>query len=460
MSGTGFRWLILGELGLGVVALAWAAAGKDSIPFHADGRVLVLSLALTVCLTVFNFGLFSLGRRFRMAPSVYSFFDEVLFPLVRRVSVVELLVAAAIAGLSEELLFRGMLQPRIGLVAASLVFGLVHGPSLALLPLGLWATVVGLFLGVVYERSDNLAVPVLVHGAYDAVAFLFVRFGWHPIAGRSRSWNGASISSVRSIPFAKTEAYGNDFLLVSGDAVSVREGAGLARALCDRHRGVGGDGLILYAGRTMKLFNRDGSPAEISGNGVRCLAAFLYSRGLAGDGLAIETDAGTVELSVLERRGCRFLIRSNLGTPSVQELELPFELEGRDVVATIVSIGNPHCVLFTEAMDRSSLRALGPLLESHPRFPEKTNVELVEVVGRSEIRVGIWERGVGETSSSGTGSAASAVASIAKGLADSPLFVRCEGGTMRVEWRRGEDVVVEGEAVLVAEGTYFAEIES
>ena len=150
-------------------------------------------------------------------------------------------------------------------------------------------------------------------------------------------------------------------------------------------------------------------------------------------------------------------MRANLGSPTVQEHELPIDLEGRDVVATIVSIGNPHCVLFTGEVDRSSLRALGPLLESHPRFPERTNVEMVQVVGRSEIRVGIWERGVGETSSSGTGSAASAVASIAKGLADSPLFVRCEGGTMKVEWRRGEDVIVEGEAVLVAEGAYFTE---
>jgi diaminopimelate epimerase len=261
------------------------------------------------------------------------------------------------------------------------------------------------------------------------------------------------------VPFAKTEAHGNDFLLVEAGAVEPAEHARLARAICDRLRGVGADGLILYRGGvddfSMTLYNSDGSKAEISGNGLRCLAAYLVYRGIATrDTLEVSTGAGRLRLSLLERLDTRFRFRANIGAP--RELLKETIVAGEESFpVTTLSLGNPHCVLFRNGFDAAELRRVGPLLESHPRFPRKTNVELVEVLSLSHIRMAIWERGVGETASSGTGSSASAVASIWCGLARSPVEVRCPGGVMTVEWDGEGDVFLTGDATLVAEGEYL-----
>jgi diaminopimelate epimerase len=261
------------------------------------------------------------------------------------------------------------------------------------------------------------------------------------------------------IAFAKTEAHGNDFLLVAEGGVAWEARESLARAICDRLRGVGADGLILYrdaAGDfSMTLYNSDGSPAEISGNGLRGLAAYFVYRGLVpGGDIEISTGAGKLSLSLLDRSGSRFRFRANMGTPRGLSRET-LVVEGESFEATTLSLGNPHSVLVRERFDASELRRIGPRLESHPRFPKRTNVELVEILSPSDIRMGIWERGVGETASSGTGSSASAVASIWNGLAKSPVRVHCPGGVMTVEWVEGGDVFLEGEATIVAEGEYF-----
>jgi diaminopimelate epimerase len=264
------------------------------------------------------------------------------------------------------------------------------------------------------------------------------------------------------VPFAKTEAHGNDFLLIEEGRVEPDARAGLARAICDRLRGVGADGLILYRGGeddfSMTLHNRDGSPAEISGNGLRCLAAYLVYRGVARrETVAVSTEAGKLSLALLERVGTRFRFRANMGKP--REMAKETLAAGADsFAATTLSLGNPHCVLFRSAFRMEDLRRIGPVLESHPRFPHKTNVELVEVVSPADIRMAIWERGVGETASSGTGSSASAVAAIWNGLAGSPLRVHCPGGVMTVEWE-GAEVFLTGEAAVVAEGDYLLESE-
>jgi diaminopimelate epimerase len=274
---------------------------------------------------------------------------------------------------------------------------------------------------------------------------------------------------VPSIPFVKTEACGNDFLLVSDVNVPLARSADAARlaaAICRRLRGVGADGLIVYRAMepdfAMTLYNSDGSAAEISGNGLRCLGAVLVHRNLAqGPQLLVTTEAGRTSLALVSREGNRFSFRANLGRPRLgANPRETLRSEGESFEATILSMGNPHCVLVTESFDASELRRIGPRLESHPRFPEKTNVELVEVLSPSEVRMGIWERGVGETASSGTGSAATAVASIVNGLVRSPLDVHCPGGTIGVEWSGpGADVFITGEAVVVAEGTYWFEEE-
>ena len=261
------------------------------------------------------------------------------------------------------------------------------------------------------------------------------------------------------IPFAKTEAHGNDFLLVAESDVDREVRESFARAICDRLRGVGADGLILYRGAeddfSMTLHNSDGSPAEISGNGLRCLAAYLVYRGLAThDPIEISTGAGRLSVSLLERAGPRFRFRANMGAPRDLAKE-DLHADGETFQATTLSLGNPHCVLFRRGFDVAELGRIGPRLESHPRFPRKTNVELVEVLSPSDIRMGIWERGVGETASSGTGSSASAVASIWNGLARSPVRVHCPGGVMTVAWEERGDVFLTGDASLVAEGDYF-----
>jgi diaminopimelate epimerase len=260
------------------------------------------------------------------------------------------------------------------------------------------------------------------------------------------------------VKFAKAEAHGNDFLLVREEDAAVESPPTLARAICDRLRGVGADGLILYGtegGFSMTLYNSDGSPAEISGNGLRCLAAYLVFRGIAsGDEIQVSTKAGRLSLSLLERRDPTFRFRADMGPPRELAKET-LVLDGERFDATTLSLGNPHCVLFREGFDRSELLRVGPRLETHPQFPAKSNVELVEIRGPHEIRMAVWERGVGETQSSGTGSCASAVAAIWNGVVKSPVTVHCPGGDMRVEWAEGENVFLEGDATVVAEGTFF-----
>ncbi|TDI37714.1 MAG: diaminopimelate epimerase [Acidobacteria bacterium] len=258
------------------------------------------------------------------------------------------------------------------------------------------------------------------------------------------------------LPFAKIEAHGNDFIVVSDK--NVREGApDLARAMCDRLRGVGGDGLILFradgARFVMTIINSDGSPAEISGNGLRCLGAYLSHVGLAtGPEIEVSTGAGLLKLTALGRNGTMFRFRADMGPP--REIAVGIELSVGDetVVVTTLSMGNPHCVVFTE---RSRLREIGPILESHRNFSDKTNVELVEPIDRRAIHMAIWERGAGETASSGTGSAAAAVASIINEHVESPVQVHCPGGMIEVAWTEGESVIVTGDASVVAEGHYF-----
>jgi diaminopimelate epimerase len=261
------------------------------------------------------------------------------------------------------------------------------------------------------------------------------------------------------IPFAKTEAHGNDFLLVAESDVEPGSRERAARAICDRLRGVGADGLILYRGAegdfAMTLYNSDGSPAEISGNGLRCLAAYLVYRGLATrDPIEVATGAGRLSLTLVDRKDFGFRFRANMGAPRDLAKET-LVAEGERFQATTLSLGNPHSVLFRSGFDVAELRRIGPRLESHPKFPRKTNVELVEILSPSDVRMGIWERGVGETASSGTGSSASAVASIWNGLAKSPVRVHCPGGVMTVSWEEGGDVFLEGDASIVAEGSYL-----
>ncbi len=221
-----------------------------------------------------------------------------------------------------------------------------------------------------------------------------------------------------SLTLVKAHAYGNDFLLMAaGDAGVESDLASLACRACDRHRGVGADGLLLVeetpAGARMRLLNADGSPSELSGNGVRCLAAWIAeARELdPGATLTIDTDAGPKFLTLLDRSGRRFTFRAAMGAPEALT-QVQLDVAGVPVTAITLRVGNPQCVVLGPATEER-LQSIASALSVHPHFPEGTNVELAEVLSPGRVRILIWERGVGPTESSGTGTCAAAVAAAA-----------------------------------------------
>jgi diaminopimelate epimerase len=261
----------------------------------------------------------------------------------------------------------------------------------------------------------------------------------------------------------KAHAYGNDFLYVPEDEVRGADLTALARRLCDRHRGAGADGLIVYQptpeGARMRLFNADGSASELSGNGLRGLAAVVIrSRGtpaqvIPSAQVAIETDAGLRPLTLVERADPRFVFRTVMGEP--RDLAwVDLEAAGAMVRACVLSVGNPQCVVLGPLPDDDRFARLGSALERHAAFPQGTNVEFAEVETPDRVRIRIWERGVGPTASSGTGTCAAAAAAIAGAGAARRLTVIAPGGAQDVEWT-DEGLVLTGAAELVWEGTWL-----
>jgi diaminopimelate epimerase len=267
------------------------------------------------------------------------------------------------------------------------------------------------------------------------------------------------------IPFAKAQAVGNDFLIVEWEALAelgYRETdlPELARRMCDRRLGVGADGLeaifpAKQAHARLRIFNPDGSEAEISGNGTRCVAAWLIGERAIPEELRIETAAGTKALRLLERRENVFELEMGMGKPAWNEEEKETELDagGWPRPVTILNVGNPQCVLFVDDFDLD-WRALGAEIERHGRFPERTNVSFVRVLDRGTVEARFWERGAGETASSGTGSTGAAVASILTGKTDSPVVVKTVAGDMTLEWQ-GEDARLRGPAAVLAQGVFL-----
>jgi len=218
------------------------------------------------------------------------------------------------------------------------------------------------------------------------------------------------------IPLAKAHAHGNDFLYVEEAHLHTADRAAVARALCERYTGIGADGLIVYrrtpAGASMQLLNADGSYAEVSGNGVRGLAAVLldvHHVVPADDTVVIETDAGEKRLRLLRRDEGRPVFRAGMGHPTLPA-EVDLQVAGETLRVVVLRVGNPQCVRLEAELSEERMRRLGPRLERHPHFPEGTNVEFARVEGPDRIRILIWERGVGPTRSSGTGTCAAAVA--------------------------------------------------
>ncbi len=264
------------------------------------------------------------------------------------------------------------------------------------------------------------------------------------------------------IPFTKASACGNDFLMVQGAVASGDLGA-LSRRLCDRHRGVGADGVEWLfsdaeADVKARLINADGSEAEISGNGTRCVAAEICSRENKTE-VVVRTGAGlrTCRLTGREdgreggRQGSTFEFETDMGQPEVGG-QLSIETMWVRAVGMNVSMGNPHFVIFVENFQEGWQRQAA-LIGTQPQFPQGTNVEYVVVRGANEIEIRLFERGVGETESSGTGSCASAVAAIASGRVASPVTVIAPGGSQTVRWEN--QVYLRGPATLICRGEFF-----
>jgi diaminopimelate epimerase len=259
----------------------------------------------------------------------------------------------------------------------------------------------------------------------------------------------------------KAHANGNDFLYLQTADLDRPDGPDLARALCARHTGIGAAGLILFRpagdGAAMRLYNADGSFSEVSGNGVRGLAAVrcwghVQKGRTPPSSLVIRTDAGEKRVDVLSSEPPRFVCRTALGHPT-DIRQASIDVHGESVRAVVLRVGNPQCVVLEPALDEARYRVLGPALERHPFFPEGTNVEFAAVESAALVRILIWERGVGPTLASGTGACAAAVAAMTYGVAARDVTVASPGGTQRVEWREA-GLHLTGWAEVVWEGRW------
>lgn len=293
------------------------------------------------------------------------------------------------------------------------------------------------------------------------------------------------LDSVTFVPMPSTvrvhkyHGYGNDFLILWDGQVQPQEYSEFSRSVCRRHWGVGADGCVFLSPRQSnrflyRIYNQDGSEAGLSGNGGRCASAFLHHRGLAaGQEVVLETRAGDKRFRLLEGKEPVWTYRSWLGEPQFAPSSIPFrsadksaaQLErvqdyplqagGQSVRVTALWMGNPQCHLIADALPGDEeFRRLGAGLERHPAFPDRTNVGFVQVEGRHRLKLRIWERGVGPTQSSGTGSAAAAVAAIVNGKAESPVEVSTASGVQQVEWASGEGVVLTGQCRFVGQIDY------
>jgi diaminopimelate epimerase len=266
------------------------------------------------------------------------------------------------------------------------------------------------------------------------------------------------------LAFTKAHAYGNDFLYVREAELTGQDHAAAAIRLCDRHTGIGADGLIVFTptarGASMSLRNADGGKAELSGNGLRGLAAIIVrdwrrAGQNAAVGVEIQTAAGLRTLTLTGADGSRYVFDADMGRPEAIR-QVTLSAAGESVTATVLTMGNPQLVVLTGHLpDDERFARLGPALERHPAFPAGTNVEFAVVEAPDRVRMRIWERGVGPTASSGTGSCAAAVAAAAHGGAARRVEVIAPGGSQVVDWT-DEGVRLSGWAEILCDGTFEA----
>lgn len=271
--------------------------------------------------------------------------------------------------------------------------------------------------------------------------------------------------------FTKMHGLGNDYVCINCFRERVEDPPGFARALCDRHYGIGADGLILICPSKvsdfkMEIYNSDGSVAGMCGNGIRCLGKYVYDYRLTGkETLSIETKSGirNMHLHIQDGKACGAMVDMGVprlnahSIPILSEKDLvindPIEVQKKNYRMTGISMGNPHAVIFSEEINGISLEETGRELEFHPRFPERANIEFCHVTARDRMEIRVWERGVGETLACGTGACAAVVASVLNDLTDEEVIVKLLGGELSVRWdRKVNHVFLEGPVVKVFDG--------
>lgn len=274
--------------------------------------------------------------------------------------------------------------------------------------------------------------------------------------------------------FTKMHGLGNDYIYVNCFKEHIENPPKVARFVSDRHFGVGSDGLIMInpsecADFEMEMYNVDGSRSEMCGNGIRCVAKYVYDYGLTNKtSISVETLGGIKYLELTVKEGKAELIRVNMGKPDLEPklipvvpedpedktvINAPILVDGQEYRMTGVSMGNPHAVVYVEDVDGLDIEKIGPKIENHERFPNRVNTEFVKVLDRHTVQMRVWERGAGETLACGTGACAVAVSCILNGLTEDKVTVKLLGGDLEVEWDREADIVyMTGPATVVFDG--------
>lgn len=273
--------------------------------------------------------------------------------------------------------------------------------------------------------------------------------------------------------FTKMTGLGNDYIYINCMENNLKNIPELAKKLSDRHFGIGADGLILIdkpdndkSDFKMRVFNSDGSEAEMCGNGIRCAAKFIHDNGLCEDDkIAIQTLAGVKRVKLIEGTPGEYNEAIvDMGEPIFQDNNIPYniyeafnkdldlDVNGEKMRFTVVSMGNPHAITFVEDLDKIDIEKMGSAVENNPIFPNRTNVEFVQIIDKNNIKVRVWERGVGETFACGTGACAAMVASGLNGYTDESVTVGLKGGELKVEWGKDNHIYMQGPATTVYEG--------
>lgn len=279
------------------------------------------------------------------------------------------------------------------------------------------------------------------------------------------------------VNFFKMHGLGNDFIMINDLKEQIDDYKNLAKKLCDRHFGIGADGIILIqnsqkdkADFKMRIFNPDGSEAEMCGNGIRCFAHYLHINDLTNKkSLTIDTLAGLIKPEIIEYGPYQSTVKVNMGKPdySLERLHIdqklidanikklfnyPLEVEGKEYIINGVSTGNPHVVIYVDNLDQINVKKIGPKIEEHPLFKKGTNVEFAEIIDEDEINVKVWERGAGATLACGTGACATTAVSIAQNRVERDVQINLPGGPLQISQNNQDEMMMTGPSTFVFKG--------